>query len=210
VRIGIALAVGVLLIAIAAGVTLSRAPLIQVRENTPFTHHELVTTSEDSGACQAEEVLPQDTEALRLGLTSVLGPKVAVEVLSGRTVLARGVHPGGWEGASVTIPVRPLPAVVAPVEVCFQISLLNGPVGMLGWPSSRAMAARAAHHTLPGRMHIEYLRTGTKSWWSMASTTAYHLGLGRAAAGTWNALLALGLVAALALLSSWLVIRELR
>jgi hypothetical protein len=210
VRIGLALAAGLLLIALATAVALAHAPLVRVRQSSAQTHTMLARTTIPNGACQAQEVLPQGTSAIRLGLVTVLGPEVAVRVFSGSRLLARGVHGPGWEGASVTVPVRPLARTFAPVRVCFGLSLLNGPVSILGWHTGHAEAAIAEGKPLPGRMHIEYLQPARETWWSMASATARRLGLGRPASGSWNALLVMALAVVLIALSSWLLKRELR
>jgi hypothetical protein len=210
VRIAITLATGLLLIAIATGVTLAHAPLVVARENISLTHKTLVTTDTAASACQTHEALPRGTSAIRLGLTADVGPRVAVQVLAGARVLTRGARAAGWAGASVTVPVKPVSRADAPVEICFQMSLLNGPVEMLGSPSAHGLAARADGKTLPGRMHVEYLRPGHRSWWSMATAVAWRLDLGRAASGTWYALIVIALAATVAALTSWLVLRELR
>lgn len=210
-RIGLALAVGLLVLALAAGVTLSRTPLVTAVENSTSTAHTTVaSTTIPTEACQAREVLPQGTSAIRLGLTTVLGPEVMVKVFAARRLLAQGVHGPGWEGASVTVPMRPLTQTFAPVRICFRLSLLNGPVSILGWDTDGAAAAVSEGKPLPGRMHIEYLRPARESWWSMASATAWRLGLGRAASGTWNALLVMALATLLVGLVCWLLKRELR
>jgi hypothetical protein len=210
VRIGLALAVGLLLIAIAVGVALAHAPLVLTRDNSALTHDELVSTTGPAEACQSGEVLPRGTAAIRLGLTTALGPEAEVRVLSGARLIASGTQAPGWEGASVTVPVRPLAQAFAPVTVCLRITHLNGPVTMLGWRTPRAVSAVGEGKHLPGRMHVEYLRRGDESWWAMATATARRLGLGRTDSGTWNALLVMALAAALIALSSWLVVRELR
>jgi hypothetical protein len=210
VQIKAALAIGLSLIALAATAVLSRAPLATLRANHAFSHTELVRTAEPAYACQTHEVLPSGTSAIRLGLTTVLGPRVAVSVLVDGRPVTGGSHPPGWEGASVTVPVRPLHRRLAGTEVCIHLSLLNGPVTMLGWHTPQAVAAVGSGKRLPGRMHIEYLRTGRQSWWSMAMSVARRLGLGRVASGTWNALLVMVLATALVALSSWLLVRELR
>jgi hypothetical protein len=210
VRIKLALAAGVLLIALAAGAALGHAPLVLAGENSPQTHEELVSTAQSTGACQAREALPRNTSAIRLGLTTVLGPRVAVSIRSGSRLIASGVHGPGWEGASVTVPLRPRARAFAPVEICIQLSDLNGPVAMLGRHTRRDLAAVGSGKPLPGRMHVEYLRRGRRSWWSMAPSIARRLGLGRAVSGTWNAWLVLSLGTLLIVLSSWLIIRELR
>jgi hypothetical protein len=211
VRIWLALVGGLLLIAAAAAATLAHAPLVTAGANSPVTHKELVTTTGPATACQAGEVLPRGTSAIRLGLTAALGPRVSVTAWSGSRLLARGTRAPGWEGASVTVALHPMAArTFAPVRICLQLALLNGPVSMFGWHTPHAIAARGGGKLLPGRMHIEYLRPGRRSWWSMATATARRLGLGRAASGTWNALLVGALAALLVVLSCWLVKRELR
>lgn len=208
-RIKLALAAGLLLIPLAAAVALSHVPLVVVRENLPETHQILVATNQAASACQSNEVLPAKTSAIRLGITTALGPRVTVEVRSGSHLITMGSHDAGWNGASVTIPVRPIPRPLTPVTICFQLTLLNGPAEMLGWPTKHS-AATSNGKSLPGRMHIEYLRPAEHSWWSMATAVAWRLGLGRAASGSWNVFLVIALAASLVVLSSWLVLRELR
>jgi hypothetical protein len=208
-RIRVALAVGLALIAVAFVVTLAHAPLTVARRGLA-PEHTLVSTPKPAKACQGGETLPRDTVALRLSLAVALGPRVAVRVLSGSLVIAHGATPAGWSGASVTVPVRPLPRTVAPVKVCFAMTQMNGKVAMRGTPTSRAQAATSAGEHLPGRMNIEYLRRGASTWWSQATAVARHLGLGRTASGTWNAVLVMVLAASFITLSSWLVVKELR
>jgi len=210
VRIKAALAVGLTLIALILPLTLLHAPLVVAKENSAFTHAELVRTTERAETCQASEALPGDTSAVRLGLTTVLGPRVTVRVLSGGRLITQGVHSPGWEGASVTVPVRPPRRPLTSAKVCVQLSQLNGPVAMLGWHTRPAVAATGGGKRLPGRMHIEYLRAGRQTWWSMATSVARRLGLGRPGSGTWNALLVMTLASFLIGLSSWLLLRELR
>ncbi len=208
-RIRVALAVGLALIAFTLAIVLAHAPLTVARKGVA-AEHTVVSTSKPASACQEGETLPRGTTALRLSLTAALGPRVAVRVLSGARVVARGVAQPGWSDASVTIPVQPLPHTVAPVKVCFAMSQMNGKVVMRGSPTSHTRAAVSGKETLPGRMNIEYLRPGPSSWWSRASAVAHRLGLGRTASGTWNALLVMALVASFVTLTSWLVVKELR
>lgn len=208
-RIRVALAVGLALIALALVVTLAHTPLTVARGGVA-TEHTLVNTALPASACQGGETLPRGTTALRLSLTAALGPQVTVTVLSGSHLIARGVTQPGWSDASVTVPVRPLSHTVAPVKVCFAMKLMNGKIAMRGSPTSRALAATSRKEILPGRMGIEYLHPGGSSWWSQATAVVRRLGLGRAASGTWNAFLVIALVASLISLSSWLVVKELR
>jgi hypothetical protein len=208
-RIKVALAVGLALIAVAFVAVLVHAPLTVARKGVA-AEHTLVSTAKPAAACQGGETLPRDTTALRVSLTSALGPRVAVKVLSGSRVIARGATQPGWSDASVTVPVQPLSRTVAPIKVCFALAFMNGGVAMRGSPTSPALAARSTEGPLPGRMSIEYLRPGSGSWWSHATVVAQRLGLGHAASGTWNALLVIALAASFVTLSSWLVVKELR
>jgi hypothetical protein len=210
VRVKLALVAGMLLIAAAAGAALTRVPPTVSRRNAPPTHAYLVSTSDPTGACQTGEALPADTSAIRLGLTAILGPEVTVSVFSGSRLVAAGTQAPGWEGGSVTIPLKPLARAFAPVRVCLRMRQMNGTVSMLGWRTRHDVAAVAEGKPLPGRMHIEYLRPGRASWWSMARSAARRLGFGHALTGPWNALLAMVLAASLIVLSSWLIVRELR
>ncbi len=208
-RIKVALAVGLTLIAIAVVVTLTRTPLTVAGRGTP-PEHTLVSSTTPAAACQGGETLPRNTTAMRLSITSALGPRVSVQVFAGSRIVSHGAVPPGWSDASVTVPIAPLPHTVAPVKVCFAMTLLNGRVAMRGSRTGRAQAAQSQEGALPGRMNIEYLRPGGSSWWSQATTVAERLGLGRAAAGTWNAFLVMALAASFIALSSWLVVKELR
>jgi hypothetical protein len=208
-RVKVALAAGLGLIAIALAATLSHAPLTIARESSP-ANQTLVSTNQAARGCQAQETLPRDTSAIRISLTSSLGPKVTVKVLSGKRVLTHGSYPPGWAGASVTVPVASISHTVTPVKVCFGLTSVNGKVLMRGEPSAPAVAAKSEEGALPGRMSIAYLRPGHRSWWSQATSVARRLGLGRAAAGAGNALLVLVLAATFVTLSSWLVVKELR
>lgn len=208
-RIRVALGVGLALIALAFVVALAHTPLT-VAQKGVATESTLVSTTKPAAACQARETLPRDTAALRLSLTSALGPRVTMKVLSGSRVIAHGTTPPGWSDASVTVPVQPLSHTVVPVKVCFAMTQMNGKIAMRGTRTSPAVAIRSPEGPLAGRMGIEYLRPGSDSWWSQVGAIARRLGLGRAASGTWNALLVLVLVASVITLSSWLVVKELR
>ncbi len=81
---------------------------------------------------------------------------------------------------------------------------------MVGRRTPPAEATVGGARPLPGRISVEYLHPGPRSWASLAVSVARRLGLGRAAAGTGNALLVLALALTVLTLSSWLVVRDLR
>jgi len=59
------------------------------------------------------------------------------------------------------------------------------------------------------KLGMEYLRPGSRSWWSYVSSIAYHFGLGRAAGGTWIGFFVIALMLAVAGLATRLALKEL-
>ena len=79
-----------------------------------------------------------------------------------------------------------------------------------GKPTPAAIAARADGQPTRGRMWIEYLRPGTRSWASLTSSVVRDMGFGRAWSGSGIAFVVLALLAAVAVLASRLVLTEMR
>lgn len=209
---GVALPAGLALTAIALGIALSASPSRVAGTNAVALDAQIgLAGGRAITACQADESLPRSTSAIRLSLEATVGPSVAVGVLSGGRVLTQGARGSGWTGASVTVPVRALDRAVSQVTVCVALGRSRIPVTVLGARTSRAVAIRSVGgHAMAGRVRIEYLRAGDRSWWSQAIPVARRMGLGRAPAGTWVSLLALALMSMVVLLVSRLVIREAR
>jgi hypothetical protein len=210
-RTSATLAAGLALVAIAIAVTLSGSPVAVVRTNFIPPNQTLAEAAGDAGACQAGEELPRGATAIRLGLQSVIGPRVGVTALAGGHVLTSGVVGSGWAAGSVTIPVRPVARTTPDARICFRLGPTREKVGIEGEPTSAAIAVRTREGTaLPGRMKIEYVRAGSSSWWSLASGVARRMGIGRAPAGTWIVLLLAALMGAVVATASWVTLRELR
>jgi|ERR1039458_136808 hypothetical protein len=205
----IALAVGLTLTAIAIGVTLTRSPPLLAGTNSIPIATRVASTSKSAGACQANEVLPANTSAVRLSLEASLGPRVIVKALSGKQILTYGERPAGWTGGVVTIPVKRVLRRTSGVKICFAFAVEHELVSIFGQGTPATVAATEGREVLPGRMRIEYLRPGDSSWWSLALSVSRRVGLGRAWAGTWIVLLLLTLTVTAATLTSWLVLREL-
>jgi hypothetical protein len=210
VRVKLVIAGGLAITAVGVIVMLFHSPATVAATNGVPRTTIIGETEVPTGACQGEETLPAGTSAIRFGLAVTIGPQVAVKVLSGSDVVAQGVHGTGWDGEAVTIPVTPTKRTYSNVIVCFQLSRLTGYVSMLGTPTSPPLAATDGYQALSGRMRIEYLRPGTASWWSLAGTVIQHMGLGRAAAGTWIVLPIAALASAVIALASWMAARELQ
>jgi hypothetical protein len=206
----LAFAAGLAFVAVAVAVVLSRAPVVLTGTNGLEPLVRLAAVPGGGSGCQAGEVLPAHTSAIRISLEASAGPRVAVQVLSGNTVLARGESAAGWLAKVVTIPVAPLARTVRDTTVCFAFAGAYERVSFLGEPTARGGAARTSAGVLAGRMTIEYVRRGSSSWWSLARGVARRMGLGRAWAGTWVVLLVAALMAASVAVASWVTIRESR
>jgi hypothetical protein len=209
-RIRAALAAGLGAVAVAAILTVSHAPDTLAGTNWVPEVASLGATRLDIGACQAGETLPRGTTAIRLGLQGSVGPRVTVVAYAGSSAITRGSVGPGWRGENVIVPVRAVPHAVSHARVCFKLSSVSGNVSVVGAEAPPAQAAVAQNGVaLPGRMQIEYLRPGRASWWSQLLPVLRHMGLGRAAAGTWIAIPIAALAAGAFALAAWAVAREL-
>jgi hypothetical protein len=200
----VALAAGLVLLAIAIGVRLSRPPLAVIATNMPGPEAAAGVVSGQQRLCQEGETLPAGTSAIRLGISVNVGPRVAVTVFSGSQAIAQGAQPAGWTGEAVTVPVKTVPSTILGADVCVALGPTLEPIGLIGQPPRRGSGQTV------GRLKLEYLHPGAQSWWSLALPVARRLGLGRSPSGTWVALVPLLLMVAAAALVAWLIPRELR
>jgi len=206
----VALAAGLTLLAVAIAATLVHAPMVIAHKNgTPQAEDRIATAAHSVTYCQANELVPRGTTAIRLSLAADTGPRVRVSVSAGGRVITGGTQGSGWTGRVVTVPLKPLAHTMPAATVCVSLAPRDERVTVFGEDTERAIAARDGRHTLAGRMWLEYLHPGSRSWASLIPSTARRMGLGRTPAGTWNALLAFELLAAVAILSSTLVLKEL-
>jgi hypothetical protein len=206
-----AFVVGLLLLTAALALTLLGSPIgVAASNKVPGTEALVASTNRSNSYCQAHETLPRATSAIRVWLDATAGPRVRLSVFAGGRAVAGGTRASNWIGSSVTVPVRPLPHTVHDTTVCISFQLHDETVIVQGNAAPARVAAREGHRALGGRIWIEYLRPGTRSWLSLATEVARRLGLGRSPAGTWVALVALALLAAALALTSRLVLRELR
>ncbi len=207
--VALALVAGFALLAIALVLTLSGSPLVVVRTNG-VPADEPILEARTSAACQTHEFVPAETSAIRLTFVAAAGPRVSVNVLSGRHSVASGVTGSGWTSGAVTVSVRPLAHPLFGATLCFKFAHSAETVQMGGESASALTAARGlSGQALPGRFTVEYMRPGPTSWWSLATTVAHHFGLGRAPSGTWVAWLVLLVMVSAVALASYLVLREL-
>ena len=111
----------------------------------------------------------------------------------------------------MTIPVKSVAGTHVNARVCFKLNSSREAVHILGSPTKPAVAARSGNgEPLPGRLKIEYLSSGHRSWWAVAPEVARRMGLDRAPSGTWVVLPLILLMGGLVATASWLLVRELR
>lgn len=209
-RASLALVVGLVLLAGLAAITVTSSPPVLAASDYTQLAGLFVETSDAGQACQPDEVLPAGISAIRPSLYATFGPRVAVSALSGGRVLTSGVRSSGWIGESPTIPVRPVRVGASRVTLCFTFGRATGVLSLYGDLASPARQTTANGHPLGGRMRVEYLKPGSRSWLSLATSVARHMGLGHWAAGTWIVFLVMGLMATVLAGASWLTVKELR
>jgi hypothetical protein len=206
----VALAAGLALVALAVGLTLHSTPLSVAASNkVPGNEGPIWETRHGATFCQAHETLPRGVSAIRVWLDAAAGPRVSIAVYSHGHLLTSGSRASIWVGGAVTIPVKPLPRAFANVTVCASFRLHDETVIVQGSATGAASATREGPVALYGKMGIEFMRPDTRSWAAQALEVARRMGLGRAGAGTWIALLALALLASIVALVSRLLLREL-
>jgi hypothetical protein len=146
--------------------------------------------------CQNGELIPKDTATIAMSLSAMNGPGPRVRVVASRggKVITSGVTPSGWIGNQVRVPVRPVDQAVDGVRLCVSTAA-GSPVQLRGLPKGAALLDTDAPATRD-RIHVEYLRPGSESWWAYLPTIVHRMGLGRAWGGAWIAFLILVLMVA--------------
>ncbi len=222
-NVKVTLAIGIALMLAMGAWTFTRSPSRVVRVSGPQPDASLGYTIGGGSICQANEVLPSGVSAIRLAIVAFFGPKVRVIVYSGSRVLTEGSRGPTWTGTSVTVPVAALDRRSSHLTLCcvlgpgserldFPGYLTQPRFAAVAWRSRRTPTpALAAHegHLLGGRIDIEYLAPGRRSWWSRALSVARHMGIGHFASGTWIVLLLAALMAVVGALTVGLASREL-
>jgi hypothetical protein len=208
VKIVLALTLALTVIAIVA--VLSRSPLTVAGSNSIPVQVGGELEKGDVGSCQPAGTLPRGASAIRVTIEArAVGPKVTLRVLSGSRVLSEGHRVAGWGTApTVTVPVRRLDQAIDNARICTTVGPTVEPLRFYGTSAPAPVAGASKLQDVMLRM--EYLRPGPRSWWSLGSSIAHHMGLGRAGSGTWIVYLAVALMLAVASLAARLALRELR
>jgi len=140
--------------------------------------------------CQANEIVPADTAALRMtiGTYGKPGPPLAIVVTapppaspSARAVaIARGRLAEGWRQGVISVPVSRVAQTHAEAMVCIAN---RGP-----WPVAIAGTTPPAHYgfddylngqSLASEVRIDYMLPGRPSWFSMLAKLAQRMTFGK-------------------------------
>lgn len=207
----ITVAAGLALIAATIAIVASGSPPEVSRASSTPVNSGLGSSYGPAGVCQGGELLPAGTSAIRLLIHSpIVGPRVTVTVIEGERTIAGGTRGSGWTAGEVTVPIKPVSRMVPGVTVCFAFERSAWLVGLTGRRTPSSVAARFNGEPMLGRVGIEYLRRGRRSWWARTLSIAEQMGLGHAVDGASIPLLVLASMAAIVGFSSWLIVRELQ
>jgi hypothetical protein len=207
-HVAVTISVGFALIgAVLLGVLL-QSPNTVIASNHLTVRGEVGPFEPHTKVCQANEPLPASTAAIRVSIIAYLGPAVSVTVSQRGQIVSRGHRGTGWIGGSLTLPLEHPIAALTDAEIC--VTRSPGPLaaGLLANISPPVRAATSNGTPLRGRMRIEYLAPGHRSWLSQAKFVARRLGLGHSPSGTWIVLPLLAVMAIAVALGTWLLIRE--
>jgi hypothetical protein len=185
---------------------LLQTPERVIASNSVTVVGELGPAPRGSTVCQAGERLPASTQTIRVSLAAYLGPAVSLSVLDRGVVVARGEHGAEWVGGSLMFKLRPAVGTATAATICLTRDSRRLSLSLLGGASMPAVAATVGGTPLPGRMRVEYLTRGNRSWLARSENVARHLGLGHSPGGTWIAVLLLAMMAAACVLGLRLLI----
>ncbi len=165
--------------------------------------------------CQGRELVPEGTQALKVSLSSVFGPPLAVTVRGAdRRVVAQGRLGRGWRGSSATVPVEKVGRDVAGAQVCV-VAGASGTATV--WGSRKSLAQQwdkpppAAVDDRPAgsRYRIDYVGRDHQAWWAYAPTVVRRVGLNSAFGSAWAGVLAILMMLGATLLAAQRLLRDL-
>ncbi len=204
-RVRLGLAAGLVATAVALTLVLTRAPLVVAGSNNVAANFAITFTHGNERACQPGGTVPQGTEAIRVSLSPNIGPRVALKLTAGSRTITEGTRAAGWGvDETVTVPVKRVARTTASTRICTTI----GPAVEGVQVNGEQVEASGGRRTY--RLRMEYLRPGSSSWLSLASSIASRMGLAHAPTGAWPAYLAILAMLAVCVIASRLVLRELR
>lgn len=207
-RVALTLAAGATAIAGLALAVLLQAPARIVSTNRIAATVSLGELKRHTTACQSQEVVPAATNALRLSVAAYLGPAIWVTIEHRGQVVARGHHPAHWVSSALTVPLGHAVKATVHATVCLRRDNSKLAANLVGSEQSGPAAASLSGASSPGRLRIEYLAPGHRSWLARALYVVRRFGLGRApSGGVLAVLVAAGMMLAVAL-AAWLLLHD--
>jgi hypothetical protein len=199
-RLGAVLAVGLAAVAVGLALVLLDSEPRQAGTNyVPEVGEALALEGRNDTHCQAGQVIPGDTAALRLllGTSERPSPDLRVTVRAGDETIATGRLPRGQPDGRLVIPIDAVEDVRPDAEVCIEAR-------------SPEKLSRTVLYGTSGQVRLEWLREGDESWLELFGTVAHRFGLGKPfVSGGWVLLLTALLLAFAWVLALRLVLREL-
>lgn len=205
----VVLGVGLVLLALGVGLVVLGAPVVVIGDNSVASDEAIAFSPGNTTGCQDVGTVPRGTSGIRVSLLVNIGPRVRVRVLQGSQLITQGEQRAGWGVQNtVTVPVRAISRTLHNAVVCLSL----GPAAeILQLHGTRISSTGSPNRGINGiAPRLEYLRTGTRSWASMALSIARRMGMGHAFAGTWVVLFLLALLIAIGVFAGRLALDELR
>jgi hypothetical protein len=184
---------------------LLQSPDRVIASNSITVAGELSSDEPGTEVCQAGERIPALTDALRVSVAAYLGSAVSLTVVHDGQAIARSHQPAEWVGGYVTFPLTAAIGAATKATICLTRDGRDLGLELLGGATRPAIAATANGAPLPGRLRVEYLAHGRRSWLSLAHTVARRIGLGHSPGGTWVVLVLIAMMAAAAALGAKLL-----
>jgi hypothetical protein len=176
------LASGLLVLVVAFAVLLTHAePRRSGTDYTPNANFAAVLKPRQE-TCQAHELLPADTAAVRMtiGTYGAPGPRVSVSLTGGHSeALTAGGLAAGWRQGVVEIPVAHVYRASAEATACLRD---DGPsrVAVAGDSGDSFHTMQVAGRTIQNAQVLyEYMRPGSESWLQLLPTAVYRSTLGK-------------------------------
>ncbi len=132
--------------------------------------------------CEPGELLPGDTGALRLSVSSggvAPGPRLDVTIGVGTRSLATGRLAAGWHSGLLTIPVSRIRETQQGATICL-VNRGDHSISFGGSVPDADFYVVLGGKPLSGRMRIEYMRPGSESWFALLPTLTHRFSLAKA------------------------------
>jgi hypothetical protein len=180
-------AIGCVLLAVALAATLTHAVPVRTGTNEMLATDALGGSVGRLDVCQAGELIPAGTGAVRVSLatTGRPGPALRLVARNGRTTIGHGGLAAGWSGETATIPLRPVTRGQRSARICVTLGASSSVTleGEASADPSAGPSATASGADLGGRMRFEYLTSERQSRWAQVGAVARRMGYGRALGG---------------------------